>query len=154
MTEVMDALGGVASLAGASRALAAALVRAGALGAAASLARRFALAHRDQREDRAALAAPLMQAVLRAVGRHVPEVRARLAASPLPACGRWWAEACGRRGWRPRCCWMIWTTRAAACVPRAAPARLCVPIGPPQHAHALDDAHAPGTLLARLGLGA
>jgi hypothetical protein len=76
----MDALGGTAGLAGASRALAAALVRAGALGAAASLAQRFALAHEDERKlpytclYRAAFAVELMQEVLRAVGRHVLEV--------------------------------------------------------------------------------
>ncbi len=72
----MDALGGVASLVGASRALAAPLVRAGALGAAMSLAQRVVLAHEDEREreDSAALAARHMQEVLRAVGRHVPEV--------------------------------------------------------------------------------
>ena len=73
-TKVTDALKSVASLAGASRSLAAALVRAGALGAAASLAQRFVLAHADQCEGRAALAARYLQEVLRAVGRHLPEV--------------------------------------------------------------------------------
>ena len=74
---VMDALGGVASLAGASRALAAPLVRAGALGAAMSLAQRAVLAHAGEREreDSAVLAARHMQEVLRAVVRHVTEVR-------------------------------------------------------------------------------
>ena len=72
----MDALGGVASLAGACRTLAAALVRAEALGAAMSLAQRVVIAHEDEheREDSAALAARHMQEVLRAVGRHVREV--------------------------------------------------------------------------------
>jgi len=75
-TKVTDVLKSVASLAGASRALAAALVRAGALGAAAGLAQRFVLtgAHGDAHEHRAAPAAWLMQEVLSDVGRHVPEV--------------------------------------------------------------------------------
>jgi hypothetical protein len=72
--DVINALGGTASLAGACRALAATLVRAGALGAAVSLAQRFVLAHEGERKNSAALAAKHMLQMLRDVGRHVPEV--------------------------------------------------------------------------------
>jgi len=106
---LMDALGSTASLAGASRALAAALVRAGALGAAMSLVRRVVLAHEDERkrEVRAALAAGHMLQMLRVVGRHVPEV-CTPCSTPCSAChagGGWGAKWCGRCGRPPRC-WM------------------------------------------------
>ena len=92
--KVKDALGSTASLAGASRAMAAALVRAGALGAAASLAQRFVLGHGDKhkRKDRAALAARHMQEVLRAVGRPVPEVCTPCTTAAHKA--RWQALVC------------------------------------------------------------
>ncbi len=74
--------------------MAAALVRAGALGAAASLAQRFVLGHGDKhkRKDRAALAARHMQEVLRAVGRHVPEVCTPCTTAAHKA--RWQALVC------------------------------------------------------------
>ncbi len=69
-------MNGVTSLAGASRALAAALVRAGALGAAVSLAQSFVLLGEDEREreDRAARIERHVDDVLHAVGWRVPEV--------------------------------------------------------------------------------
>jgi hypothetical protein len=90
---VAAALDGLTSLLGTSRALAAALVRAGALGAALRLARRSVdacAAPERERELRAALAACRMDGVLRAARGHSPPVvRARPAAPlPTPRAGR------------------------------------------------------------------
>ncbi len=81
---------GVAKLAGASRALAAALARGGALGAAARLAQRFVDAHEaPERERAAAHARRCMDGVLRAAGEHSPAVvRARPAAPGPTSAGR------------------------------------------------------------------
>jgi hypothetical protein len=104
--EVTGALGGVAELAGASRALAAALARAGALGAAARLARRYVDAHAaPEREGRAELAGGLMAGVLRAAEQRLPEARARAPChAPCSECARAAAVTrvlAGRRGRLP-----------------------------------------------------
>jgi len=71
--EVTAVLASVAKLVGASHALAGALVRAGALGAAARLARRFAHAHAAaERDGRAASALSGVREVLAAAGRQLP----------------------------------------------------------------------------------
>jgi len=91
---VREALEGAAKLGGVSRMLAAALARAGALGAADRLAQRFADAHREGSGSKAGemFVWECMEDVLRAVGRHLPEVRAPRAALQHPClmlgCGR------------------------------------------------------------------
>jgi len=78
---IESALRGVAQLFSASRALAGALERAGALGAAQCLARRFVDARRaSEREGRAGPGCGCMQHVLLAIEQHVLRVRARRAA--------------------------------------------------------------------------
>ncbi len=68
------------------RALAAALARAGALGAAARLAQRYVDAHEPpDRETVAALVTGALRDVLRGAATHVPEVRARAAPAPPAA---------------------------------------------------------------------
>jgi len=80
----MGVLASVAQLAGTSRVLAGALARAGALGAAARLARRFAGAHAAaERERRAACALSGVREVLRDVGRQLPKVRVRANGPPV-----------------------------------------------------------------------
>ncbi len=77
-TEITSVLASVAKLVGATRVLAGALARAGALGAAARLARRFAGAHAAaEREAHATCALRGVREVLRAAGRQLPEARAR-----------------------------------------------------------------------------
>jgi len=78
---IASALRGVAQLFSASRALAGALERAGALGAAECLARRFADARRaSEREGRAPPGYGCMRDLLLAIEQHVLRVRARRAA--------------------------------------------------------------------------
>ncbi len=102
------ALAGLLFLFGASRALAAALARAGALGAALRLARRSVGAcAAPRRELRAALALSFMDRTLRAAGGHSPPVVRVRAAAPLPApaqAGAVLLMLCGRGG-RSRCTW-------------------------------------------------
>lgn len=77
--ELLDVLTCVEELCGTSRALAAALVRAGALGAAVRLAQCFSGAHAEtEREEIAMAASGRMYDVLGAVGQHLPEARADL----------------------------------------------------------------------------
>ena len=77
-------LASVAELVGASRALAGALVRAGAVGAATCLARRYAGAlAAAERDGRAAGALSGVREVLSAAGRQLPEVRARARGPPV-----------------------------------------------------------------------
>jgi len=75
---VRVSLEGAAELGAASRALAAALARAGALGAADRLADCYLDAHEDdsESEDRDDFVWSYLEEVLRAIGRHLPEVRA------------------------------------------------------------------------------
>ncbi len=87
-SSVETALGAVAQLFGASRALAGALERAGALLAAQRLARRFADARRaSEREGRADPGYGCMRNVLLAIDQHVLRVRARRAALLLKGLG-------------------------------------------------------------------
>jgi len=75
---VLRALRGVAELGGASRALALALARAGALGAAMRLAERCPCMHlAPQPAEVAEFAFSLVQDVLRAMRPHLTEVRTR-----------------------------------------------------------------------------
>jgi hypothetical protein len=75
---VVGALRGVAQLGGASRALALALARAGALGAAMRLAERCARVHLAPRTgEEAGVAFSLVRVVLRAMRPHLTEVRVR-----------------------------------------------------------------------------
>ncbi len=77
----LRALRGIAKLGGASRALALALARAGALGAAMRLAERCPCAHlAPQPGKEAGLAFSLVQDVLHAMRPHLTEVRVRCAA--------------------------------------------------------------------------
>ncbi len=124
---VRDALEGAAKLGGASRALAAALARAGALSAADRLARRYMEAHEEDSDSEDSQMVEwevweYMDDVLRAVGRHLPEVRRAPAAPrlvPAHAQRRCCAGLmrCGRRARLPRC-WKSWasTTMPPACV--------------------------------------
>jgi hypothetical protein len=121
---VRDALEGAAALGGASRALAAALACAGALGAADRLVQRYVDAREEdsESEDGEVFEWDVhFEEVLLAVGRHLPEVRASRAALRRP-CSRSGAGGaagltrCGRRA-RPLRCWRTWasTTTAPAC---------------------------------------
>ncbi len=143
--EFRTALTGVTGLGRASPALAAALVRAGALGAAMRLAQRYAAAcARREREPRAAVVLCTVKELLSAVGRHVPEVCAHPAASRLLLACRQRRRCAGLTPYG-RCarllrCWRTWS--AAMGVPACAlVALLCFHASMPflPHTHALKD---------------
>jgi len=84
---VREALEGAAKLGGASRALAAALARAGALGAADRLVQSYVDVREegsDSEDSEAFLCEVHLEEVLLAIGRHLPEVRAPQAAPRRP----------------------------------------------------------------------
>jgi hypothetical protein len=116
---VMPALASLGSLMDESSALAAALARAGTLGAAARLAQRYVDAHEPpDREAVAALVTGALRDVLRGIAAHVPEVRAP-AAPALPAARagrRHRADAAAAACRPPR-----WSTPRSRPSPRAAP---------------------------------
>jgi len=121
---VRDALEGAAALGGASRALAAALARAGALGAADRLAQRYLEAREEdsESEDSEMFVWEYMEDVLRAVGRHLPEVRRAPEAARLVSAHAQRRCCAGlmrcKRCTRPLRCWKSWasTMTPPACV--------------------------------------
>jgi len=112
--EYRAAMDGVQRLGGASRALAAALVRAGAVGAAMRLAQRYAVPREvGDRELRAAIALSRMADLVRELARHVPEVRR------APSCTPAQARTCAALYWV--LCWVLYWADALRAPRQAAP---------------------------------